>query len=557
VATTADSYSVKRASAKAPISSHPAFPAIVAMWFAALLGIGSLVLPLALVERVVSITGLASLFDAAAPPLGFTARVAIALAGATAGALAGLMLARKVAEAHTPEPRARNFKSDDARPCRPIRVHDELDEEGLEGGGDTAPSHKRRTLAIAEDNARSAYLQAAPVPGFAADEPLAMSALGFASPALDLPDETEGEPLELAAFADFGAIADGESETPGSATNAALDALLSRARIPDDPTFQQDPPMTDRPSSEIPESFETAPGAADPLPFAAPSLRRAPPIAFDEDEVEDLLLAPVAEEPPVPHLAIIEDIGEPQAADDRPLAELGLVQLAARLGASLAKRKARQAAHQPSMAPAAVPLAGGVDFEAAEPADAARAIAHFFDPEQAIEPAGETPVAEVAPPHIAVPASFQAWPAERDDEVDDEDLAASFSLPLTAAAEAERDEDDSAETDEPGEDADYSSLLAMKNPFARQQEFVRVEEPDDHGAAIEPAVTFPSPAQVRSTLADQDGLADPFARPFDAPKNPAKTAVPAATALQARDPADAERNLREALATLQRMSGAA
>ena len=75
--------------------------------------------------------------------------------------------------------------------------------------------------------------------------------------------------------------------------------------------------------------------------------------------------------------------------------------------------------------------------------------------------------------------------------------------------------------------------------------------------AIEPAVTFPSPAQVRSTLADQDWLADPFARPFDAPKNPAKTAVPAATALQARDPADAERNLREALATLQRMSGAA
>ena len=37
---------------KAPISAHPLFPAIVALWFAALLGVGSLVLPVVLFEKL-------------------------------------------------------------------------------------------------------------------------------------------------------------------------------------------------------------------------------------------------------------------------------------------------------------------------------------------------------------------------------------------------------------------------------------------------------------------------------------------------------------------------
>ena len=44
-----------------PLSLHPAFPAIVALWFAALLGLGSLVLPAVLLEKAVSASGLASL----------------------------------------------------------------------------------------------------------------------------------------------------------------------------------------------------------------------------------------------------------------------------------------------------------------------------------------------------------------------------------------------------------------------------------------------------------------------------------------------------------------
>jgi hypothetical protein len=557
VATTADSYSVRRASAQAPISTHPAFPAIAALWFAALLGIGSLVLPVALTERFVSVTGLAALVPSAAPPLGFTARAGIALAGAIIGALVGLLLARKVAEAHAPEPRARPLKFQDVRQCRPILAHDELGEEGL--GSETSPvqAHKRRALAIVEDDARSTYLQTVPLPGSSAYEPAACAAPDDApSPAAEQPEGVEPEPLELAPFADPGAIDEDDGEATEVTANAALDALRSRIHLPVESLPVQNQPMTDRPSSDIQHAFEPAPDVADPLPFAAPSLRRAEASAFDEDDADDAF-----QESSAPHLSIIEDAGEPETIDDdRPLAELGLVQLAARLGASLAKRKARQVSPAPVMVPAAAPpLVGPEDFEAAEADEAARAIADFFVPNQATEPTASPFDAEPEAEQIAIPAPLRAWSLDSDDDADDDGIAASFSLPLTkaTAAAAMAGEDDSAEQEEPAEEGDYSSLLTMKNPFARQQEFVRVEEPEDHSAAVEPTVTFPSLTPARPLHVDPEQGAATTSRPFDPPKNPAKTVVPASAPLPSRDPGDAERNLRAALATLQRMSGAA
>jgi len=87
---------------KAPISSHPAFPVIVVLWFAALLGIGSLIVPAALLERLVTVTGLNAILSSAEPPLGDTARTIIALIGAGVGAVSGLLIARKVIGAHAP-----------------------------------------------------------------------------------------------------------------------------------------------------------------------------------------------------------------------------------------------------------------------------------------------------------------------------------------------------------------------------------------------------------------------------------------------------------------------
>ena len=63
-----------------PISRHPLFPAIVALWFATLIGMGSLALSTTLVEELVLTAHIDSLIPAAAPPLGTTARLMLAFA---------------------------------------------------------------------------------------------------------------------------------------------------------------------------------------------------------------------------------------------------------------------------------------------------------------------------------------------------------------------------------------------------------------------------------------------------------------------------------------------
>ncbi len=131
---------------KPPISAHPAFPAIVALWFAALFGFGSLILPTALLERVVSLTGLPAIIPAAAPPLGFTAQALLAGGAAIGGAIMGVLLARIVARAHRAGAPARLA---DGVTRKAIRAHDELGEEGLDGPS-AAPS-RRRKLALYRD----------------------------------------------------------------------------------------------------------------------------------------------------------------------------------------------------------------------------------------------------------------------------------------------------------------------------------------------------------------------------------------------------------------------
>ena len=129
----------RRAGGQAPLSAHPAFPAIVALWFAGLLGIGTLVLPVTLIERVTEASGLPAYLAAAHAPLGTTARIAIALVAGIGGILAGLAVAHVVARPHRARPAARqdraDFLSDEpVAPAvkRPISAHDELFEGGLD-----------------------------------------------------------------------------------------------------------------------------------------------------------------------------------------------------------------------------------------------------------------------------------------------------------------------------------------------------------------------------------------------------------------------------------------
>jgi len=80
-----------------PVTTHPWFPAIVALWFAALLGLSSLVLAPAMLERIVAASRIDTIVAAAAPPLGQTARLLLALGLAGLGGIFGLVLGRTLA----------------------------------------------------------------------------------------------------------------------------------------------------------------------------------------------------------------------------------------------------------------------------------------------------------------------------------------------------------------------------------------------------------------------------------------------------------------------------
>ena len=217
------------------MSAHPAFPAIVALWFAALLGIGSLVLPIALFENASQASGLAALLAAAQPPLGTTARIVIAFGGAALGVIIGLAVARRVIAAHAAGVPGRHAATSahTASPAvgpakRPISAHEELGEGGLdaeEEREEPLPGRRRR-LTVTDETARAEFADQAPVPGqhSAAGEaavpaaeahPLDLAAFDMEEPAFDSSSEEPAALFEPPA-ADPGAAAE-EAAMPGQA----------------------------------------------------------------------------------------------------------------------------------------------------------------------------------------------------------------------------------------------------------------------------------------------------------------------------------------------------
>lgn len=83
----------KNSVGRRPISRHPLFPATVTLWFGALFGLSGLAIRPGLLEQAVLVMNIQALIPAAAPPLGMTARILVALALAAIGALAGAVLA--------------------------------------------------------------------------------------------------------------------------------------------------------------------------------------------------------------------------------------------------------------------------------------------------------------------------------------------------------------------------------------------------------------------------------------------------------------------------------
>ncbi|WP_159980040.1 MULTISPECIES: hypothetical protein [unclassified Novosphingobium] len=164
-----------------PISRHPLFPAIVALWCGALLGLGSIMVSPAAIEGLVLATGIHKVIPMAAPPLGTTTRILLALAATGLGAAIGAVIARRIArpkaahertrpaqqlashgsEAAEATPADAAVEMAEAAPAEATPVETQLAEAVRPG---RIPG-RRRALALNTEDDVSTYEDRAPIPG--------------------------------------------------------------------------------------------------------------------------------------------------------------------------------------------------------------------------------------------------------------------------------------------------------------------------------------------------------------------------------------------------------
>jgi hypothetical protein len=571
-----------------PISSHPLFPAVVALWFGALFGLGSLAIRPTLIEGLVLKTGLDLVVPAAAPPLGVTARILIALIMASLGAAIGAALAVR---ATRPKAEVRERKRTAANPgaaaeaeaalwnsrnvytdgpvFRPISAHEELG-EALDSPGLLAG--RRRALAVEHEERPFEPHDFAPLPGgepqifdisatqlapVATLDPVVETAVAEAP--LDLGAFPAPAPVQPQAPLDWSAPPPAPAQSP--LVEREVPALAEAPRIFGMPVEDDHVPVEIVRAAGFRTSvFETEPAA--PL-FAAREETPATdaPAAATFTAEATFVAAPQAAPAPIAADPLPAPAPQPEAAD------LGMTDLAKRLQESMARRRAAkaQSAEAPPEAQLPAPVVPEAAPVAAEPAfvppppiyDIAAphaALAPEIPPAPIPMPAALRPVSfdhhddedhadlsALMPRHLTMPVPVQ----EPIEEAVVEDIPAEVEIEAEIEAEAPLELEVEAEAEIPSDDA-FASLLSIDMP---RQEFVRVEEVEEPALAIEPVVIFPG-QMASSTVAPL--------RPFDGPA----AAMPGAPVAQAPtapavDPGEAERALRLALANLQRISGAA
>lgn len=188
-----------------PVTAHPLFPAVVALWFGSLFGLGSLAIRPSLLENVVVSAGIDLVVPAAGPPLGVTARILLALTLAAVGATIGAVIGRWIAR---PKPVVRQRRrgagavdSEDAG--EPVRYNDNPVFAAAEAADADAGSWAGRRRALAIEHGEDEFVphDSAPLPGGGPQVfDIAGLQLGGLESAHD-PDEI-AEPLDLGSFAD-------------------------------------------------------------------------------------------------------------------------------------------------------------------------------------------------------------------------------------------------------------------------------------------------------------------------------------------------------------------
>lgn len=654
---------------KLPISRHPLFAPMVALWFAALFGLGSLAIRPALLESAVLALRLDLVVPAAAPPLGFTFRILLALSLFVVGGAIGFILARRIGRPAAPQGEGFRFSRVKARAQAPAPVvaEDYQDDDDFarldsarqvqEEAAAAANAHpgRRRALAMEEDFSTE-FHDFAPLPGHKPQtlEPQILDLAELGSFDEELPAAAKEAPATAFVEAqDEEPKFDPWNRHPASAASSVVQEFVAEAPAPEAaPLADFSRPQPERQEFGAP-AFAAPADIAPPAAFDAPPSRsfdapgQAEPVSFDppaqvletivhpvtelhdpaNDEVGVASDAPAFAAPvdvevvdfssptadfsapeaefaaaPAEQVACNADAGANRpifgtvtgdAAEQlvaMPLTSLGVVQLAERLALAIARKRengAAEIAQAPALpadlappqppVPVAFPVPPSLtppaplDFVAPAPVQIFAGYESEMDAESGADEKAEVdePAAEVTPLFAAPSALPAALRPISFDEPEDEEQLPSILPPRTFPKLAEpvvpQAEEPhipqsfappAAEAEDDGEEENYASLLDLNS---QSRPFVRIEEPEVGNAEIEPVVIFPgqdnrlfgAPAGVAP--GDSAGAA----RLFDTPPSSAAPLRMPPAATRSIDAEETERQLKAALATLQRMSGAA
>lgn len=510
----------KTAGGKQPISSHPLFPIIVALWSGALLGLISVAIRPSVIEHIVLALGIDRVVPMTAPPLGTTMRVVMTLSATLFGAALGGLLARRLAGPRPAPYRSRmRAESDEQSPITGFGVS--APEEALDGTPrpEVAAPRRRRLPSFARD-AHDTDRD----PVTESEEP---QILDMAELALE--DDFDAEPS-------FSPLADA-SLAPGSespAPSRLFDSYASAVR-----------------GTEAGDVKPSAPESMSAI--AAPGFQLLPVEDEDEDRPDENASPLIATKAEEFSLSAAERIAS------APLDELSPVELLERLAQTIARRRATAAAAAAAEAEiaakrapeiAAEPKTTGTDQgPIAEPiAEPIPEPVQTFAPFAAPSPFS-APSPAPAPAAQPMPAALRPLSFIDDADEDEEELPGYLPprhismatrplhhvTPMSRAAADEEDEDEQEDVLEEG----YSSLLNLSRPATPRQPFPSLGELEELQAPLEPAASLPR-----------------FSRPASL-KPVASTPVIHAEAQAESETDPTERALRAALATLQRMSGAA
>lgn len=473
-----------KSNGKASLSRHPLFPALVALWFAALLGMGSLAIRATVLENAVLTLGIDRLVPAAAPPLGFTARLLLALGLGLTGALAGFVLARRLTAAPAPA-------NTEVRSAPAASVDTEAQAAGSDDNDDLARLEAARVDAGRPESGKSGRRRALTTESSLGTEAPAILHLGE----LDDLDHQDAIPTAPQA-APIGADRDAAPEAPAPIRAEAPAAPPQKAAFAGNEAARRlrETPLENLGVAELVERFALAlaarraaqsePAADIPAPAPAPAIATPDPEPF-----------PPAIAVTSPLFAAEEGLVPDESAETRPFDM-----------------------------PAALRHGGGLgDIEWFGDEDDAESDAH-----------AEATLESLLPPKR--PAAADPLRTLASGEGFDADEALDWALP-----EPDDEVDEAALLDDGAEDdaaeAPFSSLLDMKPsprvPAPPAAPFVRVEDAPA-GDLPEPVVTFPGQA---------------------VPPPPIPARLPGAPF--GATPVQTEAALRDALAALQKMSGAA